>query len=391
MVLLIVGLILFVSLVIVHELGHFIAARRGGVEVEEFGLGFPPKLYGRKFKGHRTEYTINLLPLGGFVRLKGEHDSDSGKGSYGSARLRTKIAIMLAGVGMNILTAWLIFSVLAVIGLPQLPLPNSEKQFTIASDTKVKSNDIYISYVEENSPAATAGIKAGDKLTEMQSSAQCSSIDSSSSQYDSLCNPKITSADLVRGRVEALLNEGNKSITIGVNDKTTTVTPRTLEEVASATKNGQNKGYIGVEPVDFTLTKSTWSAPIVGLGLTYQFSKITLTGIGSALADLFSGHASQAGEKVSGPIGIFFVLQQGAELGYRYVLLIVALLSVTLAVMNVLPIPALDGGRLFVTSLFRILKKKLTTKMEERIHGTGFALLMALFVVISIVDVRRFF
>lgn len=391
MVLLIAGLILFVSLVIVHELGHFIAARRGGVEVEEFGLGFPPRLYSRKFKGHRTEYTLNLLPLGGFVRLKGEHDSDTGKGSYGSARLRTKIAIMLAGVGMNVLTAWLIFSVLAMIGLPQLPLPNNEKQFSVPSDTKLLSNDIYISYVEENSPAQKAGIKAGDKLTGMQISTQCIGIDESDVRYNAFCNPIITQADMVRSRVQELLSEGNKTVNIVINNKTIEVTPRSLNEVENSEKAGQPLGYIGIEPVDFTLTKSTWSAPIVGAGLTYQFSKITLGGIAGALGDLFSGHASKAGEKVSGPIGIFFVLQQGAELGYRYVLLIVALLSVTLAVMNVLPIPALDGGRLFVTTLFRVIKKKLTAKMEERIHGTGFALLMALFVVISIVDVKRFF
>ena len=129
----------------------------------------------------------------------------------------------------------------------------------------------------------------------------------------------------------------------------------------------------------------------MGAGLTYQFSKITLAGISNALKNLFIGKASEAGESVSGPIGIFFVLKQGAELGYRYVLLIIALLSVTLAVMNILPIPALDGGRLFVTSAFRLFKKPLRAQTEERIHGFGFMALMMLFVVISIVDVRRFF
>lgn len=391
MLLLVAGLLLFVSLVIVHEFGHFIAARKGGVEVEEFGVGFPPKLFGKKFKGHKTEYTINLLPLGGFVRLKGEHDSDTGKGSYGAARLRTKIIIMLAGVGMNILTAWLIFSVLAVIGLPQLPLPDNQKQFSVARDTKVLSNDVYIGYVEKDSPADNAGIVAGDKLTSMQNLKNCMDINPASEGYDELCNPVITNEFNVRPRVKALLAEGNEKITIGVNGKPVEVTPRSLSEIETFEKNGEKKGFIGIEPVDFTLTRSTWSAPITGAGLTYQFSKITLVGIGSAVKNLFVGNASQAGESVSGPIGIFFVLKQGAELGYRYVLVIIALLSVTLAVMNVLPIPALDGGRLFVTTIFRLSKKKLTAKTEERIHGAGFLALMMLFVVISIVDVRRFF
>jgi regulator of sigma E protease len=377
MFLLIFGLILFLLLVVLHEFGHFIAARRGGVEVEEFGLGFPPKLWGKKFKGHKTEYTINALPLGGFVKLKGEHDSDTAKGSYGAARLRTKIAIMLAGVGMNFATAWFLLTLLALIGLPLLPLPNGEKQFSVARDTKVISNQIFIGFVEQGSPAEKAGIKAGDRLTGLDCAAK-------------ECNP-IKEASDVRSSVKKLLGQGQKTIDLGVNGKQISVTPRSLEEIVESEKRGESKGYIGIEPVDFTLTKSTWSAPVVGAGLTAQYTKITLSGIYGALKNLFTGHATQAGESVSGPIGIFFVLKQGAELGYRYILIIVALLSVTLAVMNVLPIPALDGGRLFVTSLFRIMKKPLTQKLEERIHGTGFLALMALFVLISIVDIRRFF
>ena len=111
----------------------------------------------------------------------------------------------------------------------------------------------------------------------------------------------------------------------------------------------------------------------------------------SALKNLVVGNASEASRNVSGPVGIFFVLKDGSTLGFRYVLLIIALLSLTLAIMNVLPIPALDGGRLFVTLLFRYIKKPLTPALEERIHGSGFAALMLLFIVITVVDVRRFF
>jgi regulator of sigma E protease len=391
MVLLIVGLILFVSLVIVHEFGHFIAARKGGVEVEEFGIGFPPKIYGKKFKNHKTEYTINLLPLGGFVKLKGAHDSDTGKGSYGAARFRTKVAIMLAGVGMNILTAWLIFSFLAVVGLPQLPLPNDQKQFSVASDTKVLSNDVYVGYVEENSPAAKAGLVSGDKLTAFQTLKKCDQLSTTNDDYDKFCNPNITSAEYIRPRIQELLKEGNVDVVLGINDRTISITPRSIAEIEASEKNGDKKGYIGIDPVDFTLTRSTWSAPIVGAGLTYQFTSITFTGIFDPLKDLFTGNATEAGKKVSGPIGIFFLLEQGTELGYKYILLIIALLSITLAVLNVLPIPTLDGGRLFVTALFRVMKKKLTIKTEERIYGTGFVFLMTLLVVISVVDARRFF
>lgn len=386
MVLLILGLFLFLSLVIIHEFGHFIAARKGGVDVEEFGVGFPPKLYGKKFKGHKTEYTVNLLPLGGFVRLKGEHDSDKGKGSYGSARLKTKISIMLAGVGMNILAAWLIFSTLAVVGLPQLPLPNGEKQFTVAGDTKVSSNSVYIGFVEQKSPAENAGLKSGDKIIGILDPSRCSGAD-----VDNVCIREVAEASEIRPAVESLLKSGQTKVTLLLSDRRIEVEPRSLSEVENSIKQGSPKGYLGIDPVDFTLTQSTWSAPITGAVLTAQFTKVTFQGIFGAIKNLFAGNASEAGQSVSGPIGIFFVLKQGAELGYKYVLMIIALLSVTLAVMNVLPIPALDGGRLFVTLAYRLFKKPLTAKTEEKIHGTGFIALLGLFVLISIVDIRRFF
>jgi regulator of sigma E protease len=137
--------------------------------------------------------------------------------------------------------------------------------------------------------------------------------------------------------------------------------------------------------------RSTWSAPIVGAGLVAQYSKLTYQALGKTIASLFQGKGSEASANVSGPIGIFVVLQQGASLGLSYILLIIGLLSLTLAIMNTLPIPALDGGKLFVMALFRILRKPLTARREELIHGSGFALLMVLFVVLTVVDIRRFF
>ena len=124
--LLIFGLIMFIGLVVVHEWGHFIAARRSGVVVEEFGLGFPPraKIVSKK---RGTIYSLNWLPLGGFVRLKGEHDSDTTPGSFGAATTADKIKIMLAGVGMNLLVAYILFTVLALMGMPRLV----EDQFVV--------------------------------------------------------------------------------------------------------------------------------------------------------------------------------------------------------------------------------------------------------------------
>lgn len=386
--LLILGLILFLLLVVLHEFGHFIAARRGGVEVEEFGIGFPPILFSKHFKNHRTKYTVNLLPLGGFVRLKGEHDSDKTPGSYGAARMKTKIKIMLAGVGMNFAIAWFMLLILCLIGIPQLPLPGGEQQFKIAGDSHETSNSLFVSYVEPGSPADKAGLKVRDKIIR-GTYLVCRG------EYDACNNPETTFKDEQSLSDFTKLYAGQEVtlsvITPGGDRKAPNIVLRTEEEVSASKTTDTPKGYLGVVPYEYVIARSTWSAPIVAAGLTYQFSKVTLQGLGSAVKSLVIGNAKEASQNVSGPVGIFFVLKDGSSLGFRYVLLIVALLSLTLAIMNVLPIPALDGGRLFVTLLFFKLKKPLTAKFEERIHGTGFAALMILFVLITVVDVRRFF
>ncbi len=160
--LLILGLALFICLIITHELGHFWAAKRNGVEIEEFGIFFPPTLYRHRTKGG-WDFTINLLPLGGFVKLKGEHDSDTQKGSYGAASLKAKSKIMVAGVTVNLVTAYVLFVVLALIGMPHLV----DNQFTVANDTKYLNVAQYkttVDSTEKGSPAAQAGIAKNDVI-----------------------------------------------------------------------------------------------------------------------------------------------------------------------------------------------------------------------------------
>ena len=118
---------------------------------------------------------------------------------------------------------------------------------------------------------------------------------------------------------------------------------------------------------------------------------LTFNGLGSILSNVFSGNASKAGDQVSGPVGIAVVIKEGSKIGVQFILMIIAIISLSLAIMNVLPIPALDGGRLFVTYLFRINKWELTKEKESAIHGAGFAFLMTLFVLITVLDVKRFF
>jgi regulator of sigma E protease len=166
---------------------------------------------------------------------------------------------------------------------------------------------------------------------------------------------------------------------------------RTTEEVEASKKSGDLKGYLGIVPTEYTLQRSTWSAPITAVGVTAHFTGLTYKGLATAIGSLFRGDTAKASSQVSGPVGVFVIIKDGSVLGIQFMLMIIALISLTLAIMNVLPIPALDGGRLFVTLVSRALKRPLSARQEELIHGLGFALLMLLLVLITVVDVRRFF
>lgn len=374
----ILGLILFVGLVLIHEWGHYIMARRGKVDVEEFGLGFPPraKILSKR-KG--TIFSLNWLPLGGFVKLKGEHDIDTEPGTFGAADIWTKIKIMLAGVFMNLVAAFVLFTLVALIGMPKL----IDNQTTVASDTKViqrpeNEGVILVSQVVEDSPAARAGIQVDDQLIRIDGN-------------------DVTTPDQVS---EATSSNAGEEVTIVVD--------RDGQEIIYDVVLNDTSPYLGVGSASaqtgMEIRRSTWSAPIVALGVMRDFTIATMKGVGSALSGLGSivagfitgnQEARQAGQteassQVAGPVGIFAILYEISKQGIGLVLFIIALISLTLAIMNALPIPALDGGRLFVMLLFRAFKKPLKPEVEERIHGTGFAVLMLLFVLITVVDVRRF-
>ncbi|MDZ7744273.1 MAG: M50 family metallopeptidase [Candidatus Saccharibacteria bacterium] len=365
-VLLILGILLFVGLVVVHEFGHFIAARRNGVEVEEFGIGFPPRAKVLT-KKHGTTYTLNWLPLGGFVKLKGEHDEDDTPGSYGAAKLGAKVKILLAGVGMNFLVAAILFTTLALVGMPKANLADlpfyDREQFSVAADTELVSSQIFVGVVED-SPAAEAGLQSGDELQRVDGEV-------------------IERADELPAITESL--RGQTVDIEYVRDGEVFKTSATLNEDA----NGQ--GYLGVAPADAQVIRATWSAPIVGAVSTLQYTDVSLRGLGYVVQNLFAGKPEVAGEAVGGPVAVFMILSDTAAIGIAQVLFVIALVSVSLGIMNALPIPALDGGRLFVTLIFRTLKKPLNKELEERIHGTGFMVLMLLIVVITVVDIRRFF
>lgn len=399
--LLILGLILFIGLVVIHEFGHFTVARRNGVEAEEFGIGFPPRLWVKRIKSKRGDFdfTLNALPIGGFVKLKGEHDADTQKGTFGAASLKVKAKIMLAGVAMNLVVALVLFTAVALVGMPQIISKSSgvinEDQFTVASDERITRNDVVTYGIVADSPAAAAGIQSGDVLVSVSVIGQ---------EPIALTEPQQLSEWTSQ-------NAGQEvAIELRRDGQTQTVSATLLsEEEVEASRNSDGavtKGYLGLSDLALIQTKRyTWSAPVVAVGLSGQITKLTFQGIGTALKGLgsaiaglvtFNSEARQQGqadasEQVSGPLGIFFVLKASAESGFIMLLFIIAFISLALAIMNILPIPALDGGRLYLTLIYRVLNKPLTQKAEEAIVGTSFAALMILFILITIVDAKRFF
>jgi regulator of sigma E protease len=385
--LLVVGVILFIGLVVVHEWGHFIAARRNGVEVEEFGIFFPPRLYKKKMKGG-WDFTINALPLGGFVRMKGEHDSDTTKGSFGAATTWGKTKIMVAGVFMNLVVALLLLTFLAIVGMPKL----IDNQFTVSSDTRLVSHKVLMGYIVPGSPADKAGLQSQDQLTDIQIPGNSPVAITSTEKL-----PAVTKNFAGKTAELHYVRDGE--------NKQATVTLLSEQEVAASKKTDNPKGYLGISPAEYTVQRSTWSAPVVAVGFAAQVTGLTFQGLGHALAGLggmvaglVTGNTearqngqTEASSQVSGPVGIFVILKDGSLLGYQFMLLIIAIISLTLAIMNILPIPALDGGRLWLMLGSRAFKKPLTQQQEESINAIGLIVLMALIVAITFVDVKRFF
>jgi regulator of sigma E protease len=262
-----------------------------------------------------------------------------------------------------------------------------DNQFTVKSDAKVVRHEVLVTYIEPGSPADKAGLKKGDQIVGVGSIA-CDIPDDDKD----ICTPINKPSDLTN-ETHAFEDLPLK-IEYRRDGKThiTTAQLRSNEEVEKSKKTDNPKGYLGVSPSEYKLERYTWSAPVVAVGLLKQFTVLTFQGLGTAISSLFHGDTQKASEQVSGPIGIFEVLRQGTLLGIQYILLIIAIISLSLAIMNVLPIPALDGGRLFVMLVSRlILKRPLTKEVEEAIHGLGFMFLIGLLILISIVDVNRFF
>jgi regulator of sigma E protease len=378
------GLLLLTLIVVVHELGHYFMARKNGIVVEEFGIGFPPKAWSRKMK-NGVILSVNWLPIGGFCRVKGESSADKRKGTYGSANFKGKTQFLLAGVAANLILAAVVFAGLSLFGMPKL-VPN---QFVVPADNAEVLGPVEVSSVVEGSVAAESGLQTGDILVSLAGEPIIRSTGF----------PAMTAAH--KGEEVELVVKRE----VCENDS---CSRQELAKTLTLGDGVNGKGVLGVSTFSEEKNRATWSAPIVGIALTGQLTYETFKGLGGMLGNLFSGIWSNiqgifgagdgggsakiaaAGDGLSGPIGIIGILFPGAfASGFSMVLLLVGIISLSLAVMNLLPIPALDGGRWLMVAISKISKKEISQKTEEKIVTRGFMVILGLAALTIFLDVWR--
>lgn len=336
-------------LVLIHELGHFTAAKLFGVKVLEFGFGLPPRIFGIK-KGE-TIYSINALPIGGFVRLFGEEGEDvTAKSDLSRAFFKKppfqKLIIILAGVIMNFTLAVFIISYIFTQGV------------------YVPGNKVYIASVLKNSPAQNAGILKEDRIVEIGNVKINSSAD------------LISSAKKFAGQsVQIKIERGEQKKEMKFN-----VVPR---------KNPpKGEGALGVSVTDLEFKKySVFQAPFYGTIESMKLSYLTLRGVIDIFVRLI--RFSEVPKEVAGPVGIARLVGQAVDYGFMAVLQLMGLLSLNLAVINVLPFPALDGGRLVFVLIEMVTGKRVNPKFESLVNTIGFAILIGLIVLITRNDILR--
>ncbi len=357
-----VFLLILTILVLIHEAGHFFVAKKLGIKVEEFGFGLPPRAFGIK-KGETT-YSINFLPIGGFVKLYGEDEAGAGnvelkiesgnlkvedaKRAFFTRPVWQRALVVVAGVVMNFLLAVLILTYFFGISGVQTP-----------------GDKVFITEIVKDSPAQRSGLRVGDQII-------------------SINGAKITSPSQLVSTTKQHLGEKLKLTILQKNkmEEDIEVTPRKIYPFS--------QGPIGVGISSDVITKRypLYQAPFVGLVQALNYSWLILSGLGGVVYQLVI-HA-QVPKGVAGPLGIAQLTGQFVAIGPLAVLSFVSLLSLNLAILNILPIPALDGGRLFFILIEGVTGRKVSTKFESYAHAIGMALLLALIAIITLSDIIRF-
>lgn len=365
-------IVLLGLLVFVHELGHFVVARRNGIKVDEFGFGFPPRLvgvvkddatgryrivWGNKESGTaNTVYSFNWLPLGGFVRIKGEDGHSEDPDSFAKKSAWIRVKVLGAGVLMNFLFAWLLIAIVFTLGLPQ-PIDSSER-------AKYPDAKIQILEVKKNTPAQAMGLQLGDEIL-------------------TIAGEEIASLKQVS---ETIIAHKGKNLEMRISrlgeEMVLTGVPRT--------EYPANEGSLGISFSETAIVSYPWYESVYqGVIATYNITIAILEAFGTMIAGLF-GAATGAPVDVTGPVGIVYLTKQMSDLGIAYLLQFAALLSINLAIINILPIPALDGGRILFILIEKLKGSPVSRNTEAMIHQIGFMLLLLLMVIITVRDFSTF-
>lgn len=352
-------LVLFslVALLVLHELGHFLVAKKFNVEVEEFGVGYPPRIIGKKFG--ETLYSLNLLPFGAFVKIAGENREKEGPGTFHNKPIWQRALILLGGVVTFWIIAFLLFSIIATAwGFP-----------TAVSDDFQGNAFVRVALVSEESPAKKAGIRMGDEIVKMGNEGEVKKIEKISELQDFIDKNKGEKISVFLKRDEEIIQKE--------------LTPRVSPP--------KGEGEMGVALARVTYKKYPWyQAPLAGASMTarktYQIPVVLFSVAKRAL----KGKQVQ-GVKLSGPVGIGKIMGQSLQQGWGRFLIILSGIAVWLALFNILPIPALDGGRLLFLLVEKIKGSPIKKGIEEKVNMVFFVLLVGLMIFVTIKDIIGLF
>ncbi len=361
-------LIVLSILVFVHELGHFVVAKRSGMKVHEFGFGFPPRLFGiqkvdGKWKfvwGHKdtetddTVYSVNWIPLGGFVKIMGEDNDSEDPQSFVNKPFWRRFFTLAAGVIMNFVLAGLLLSIAYMVGSPVAV----EDINQVPKGATFTERQVAIIDVAENSPASKAGILPSDIIQTVDGQ----------------------SFDNIQGFQEYVQNNKGKAMSFDVKR----VNEQKTFEVQTMTEQKEGEGVVGVSLALYGKIKF---GPLAAIAQGYQTAYQQIIAIATGLYDLFS--TGNGLESLGGPVKIAQITGQIADTGFIPLLQFAAFLSLNLALLNALPIPALDGGRILFLLIEKIRGKKNNAKLEQYANAIGFMALLLLMLVITVRDVSQ--
>lgn len=359
-------IIILLVLVIVHEFGHFIVAKLTGMRVDEFAFGFPPRVFAKKYG--ETTYAINALPLGGYVSIWGENGSDEDKEkggakhhprAFGNRPWWTQLLVLIAGVTMNMLLALFIF-----IGISYGTVTVSANDEIYGS--RIKESSLIVAEVSKESPAYKAGVVPGSTILALTSANQKAQLTTATSLIAFIGahqnTPFIISYRSPDGQ-----------------EKSTTV--------AAVYGIVPDKKALGISIEQVGTIKTTFAEAIsLGYGKTLTITRLTIDGLSSVVSSIFKGNNVLS--SLSGPVGIARIVGETSEYGISAVLTLVAVLSINLAIFNILPLPALDGGRMVVVIIETVTRKKIPYGYYSWINVIGFVSLMLLLIIVTINDIR---